>query len=539
MAFLRIEKKNSGSYIRIVKTVRDGAKVSHKTLYSLGKVEDYTPSMLSRMGDKLKEAGGDDLREIVSVKGTPIEELGRFNYGFYLIYSHILQRYGLEKVLTRIERRHKLGFSLVNSVLLMLIERLHDPVSKRGNYLNQGDYLGIEPVGLHQLYRSLDRLAENQDHIQRQIFQRDRNLFNQVLDVVFYDVTTFYFHSEDEQEDKLRQKGFGKDGKVGKTQVVFGLLIDRDKNPVGYQLYKGDQYEGHTFSDAIARLKERYAIEKVVVVADRGMLSKANVGITSEAGYEFIMGERLKSLPEPVKAELIDPKGYQDKWSSTSQDPVEVSYRIIKHEEKIIIGTYNEKRAKKDRKEREERLLKAEKLLKSPSRLKRKAQRFFLKQTGEDKYEIDTERIKAAEKYDGYLAISTNSKDLHPETVLDHYHHLYQIEQTFRTFKSYLETRPMFHWTDKRIEGHLCLCYIAYALLNHLRQRAKKHKFTENELRKVMSKMQVSLIEQLNEQYFLRSKRDEREENLLKALKITPLPNLTPVGKIEKYIPKL
>lgn len=536
MAFIRIERKKSGDYIRIVRSIRRNGKATHETIYSIGKVQDYTPEQLYRIAEKLKQAAGHQLPDLIQIKGHQLEELGRYNYGFYLVYHRIFCYYGLDVVLTRIEKRHKLSFRLSNAVMLMLLERLHDPVSKRSNYYNQQDYLGIEPVKLQNLYRSLDYLADNQQYLQNHIFQSNRNLFNQTLDVVFYDVTTFYFESENEQEGALRQKGFSKDGKIGHTQVVFGLLIDKDKNPIGYRLYKGDTFEGHTLIDMVEKLKTEYQIDRMVLVADRGMLSRVNRKAVTDKGYEFILGERLKNLPKAVKERMLDLSQYQLQWVSSAENPVVVRYHIFKHEDRTIIATYSQKRADKDKKDREDRIARAQQLLKHPSQLKNKARRFYLKSDGKDHFVLDTDKINNAAKYDGFLAITTNAKQTHPEQVLDHYHHLFQIEHSFRTFKSYLETRPMFHWTNKRIEGHICLCYLSYVLLNHLIQRLKKHKITEDQIRKSLSKMQVSHIRQHNEEYYLKSKQDDQENTILNALNINPLTNLMPAHKIVDYL---
>lgn len=536
MAFVRIEKKRSGDYIRIVKAIRKDGKATHQTLYSLGKVQDYTPEQLSRIADKLKEACGHELPELIGIKDQQLEELGRYNYGFYLVYYRIFCYYDLDQLLDRITRRHNLSFSLTNAVMLMLLERLHDPVSKLGNYHNQQDYLGIDPVKLEQLYRSLDYLADNQQYIQTHIFQKNRNLFNQSIDVVFYDVTTFYFESEKEQPRALRQKGFSKDGKIGNTQVLFGLMIDKEKNPIGYQLYRGDTFEGHTFTDALAKLKVTYQIDQMIIVADRGMLSQANREAVTENGYEFILGERLKSLPDQVKEKLLDLSKYELEWVSSAEQSVVVRYRIFKYHERAIIATYSQKRAQKDKIDREEKIARAQQLLKHPSQLKNKARRFYLKNDGNDHYVLDQDKISRAAKYDGFLAITTNTVKVKAEQVLDHYHHLFQIEHSIRTFKSYLETRPMFHWTDRRIEGHICLCYLAYVLLNHLVKRLKKHNITENQIRKILSRMQVSHIKQLDEQYYLKSSQQDQENTILKSLNISPLTNLTPVSKIADYL---
>ena len=537
MAYLKTDKKKEGTYLRIVESYRDEEGVSRKrTLHSLGRVEDYTEEMLQRMGARLYELGGGDLRALI---GDNIEELGRYNYGFYQIYHKLYQSYGLDRVLGQISKRKKLSYDLSNAVFLMLLERLNDPGSKLCTWTHQSEYLGIEPVELHHLYRSLDQLADHHERIQGCIYRSGRNLFNQKLDVVFFDVTTFYFDSDKEMEGKLRQKGFSKDGKLGKTQILFGLLIDKDKQPIGYEIYSGDTFEGHSFEDALERWKKRYMIDKVILVADRGMLNKKNLAKTVEKGYHFIMGERLKQLSKSVQRELLELDSYQHQWlmKEAGDRPIRIRYKTIKHQGRRIIATYSEKRAKKDAKDREKRLEKAEALLKDPSKLKAKARRHYISME-EGKASLDEEKIKQDQKYDGILAISTNEENLPVEKILDHYRNLYKIEHSFRSFKSHLETRPMFHWTDKRIRGHICLCYIAYALLAQLQLRLEKKKFplSERKIRKLISKMQLSHIKNGNREFYIRSKLCDQTRSFLNRIGKRPIPNIIPKDLITKYL---
>lgn len=534
MAYFKVDNKDGEQYLRIMQSHRVDGKVVKKTLYSLGKVSDYTPAMLRRMGERLYVLGGGELKELL---GEDTEEMKRVNYGYYQACTRALKFYGLDRTLQHLERRRKIQYSVYQCVLLMLIERLHCPDSKRGNYNNQSEYWGIEPICLHHLYRSLDLLSDHAQHIQNTIYKTGRDLFNQKLDVVFYDVTTFYFHSD--REDELRTKGFSKDGKQGKVQIVFGLLIDKHKQPVGYQIYKGNYFEGKTFLDVIARLKDTYHIDKIIVVADRGMLNKTNIDLTEDNGYEFIMGERLKGLPHKVKNYLIDQSNYKSEWIYNRNDQeVRVKYCLTQYKGRTIIGTWSKKRADKDKADREELLAKANKLLDNPSQLSRKAQRFFIKDEGQHQYKLNEDKIQQAEKYDGYLAISTNNSELSIDQVLDHYRHLYQIEHSFRTFKSHLETRPMFHWTQKRIEGHICLCYISYTIHNYLRQKLKKAnvKLSDKALRKALDGMQMSLIQSKGKQFYIRSNNKDPIPALINKLGLPKIPNIIAKELIINYL---
>jgi transposase len=536
MAFMRIDKKDGEQYIRIVTAKRKHGRPSQETVYSLGKVSDYTPDQLKRFGTRFFELGGGDPRELLEGK---VEELGRFNYGYFQLFRKVLGHYDLDDLLHRIEKKHALQIDLVNAIMLMLLERLHVPSSKRANFLNQEEYLGIESLPLHHLYRSLDYLAQHQQAVQNCIYQPRVNLFDQQLDVVFYDVTTFYFESDLEQESSLRQMGFSKDGKLGNTQILFGLLIDKHKQPIGYRIYKGDLFEGHTFEQALLQLKNQYQIKNIVLVADRGMLSKNNIQLTNDHQYEFILGERLKTLPTAIKNHLLNLDHYTRTWVYNHQgEQINIRYCTYEHEGRTIICTYSEKRATKDRQDRQDRLQKAELLLKHPNLLKRKAHHYFLKTDDQTKFYLNEEKIKQSARYDGLLAISTNTKELPVEQVLDNYRHLYQIEHSFRTFKTHLETRPMFHWTDKRIEGHICLCYIAYTLLTHVQNKLLKGnaRLSENQIRKALDAMQVSLIKNNEDQFYLRSANKENIDLIVNRLGLKKLPNIIPQTEIQNYI---
>lgn len=539
MAFLRVENKKSGKYLRIIESYRDEVgKSKQRILYSLGKVEDYNPEQLRRIGSKLYELGGGSLKDLL---GITTSEKARYNYGYYQVFEKAFRSYQLDFICRNIQQKHRLTFNLSNVLLLMLIDRLHDPCSKLCSYYNQNEYLNIDHVELQHLYRSLDKLADYNGLIQKQIYQTGRNLFNQKLDVVFYDVTTLYFDSEVEIEGSYRETGFSKDGKIGKTQVLFCMLIDRNKQPIGYRVFRGGTFEGHTFVHAMEDLRKEFQIDKVIVVADRGMLSTDNLKVVVDYGFEFIVGERLRSLPKSIKSHLVDHLNYQHEWKYIDSlgKEVPIKYCTIEYKGRTIIGTYSQKRARKDKHNREEKLIKAHKLLQKQENIEKKAARYFLKkETKKDKYILNEAKIAEDEKFDGFLAIATNNNELPIAEVLDQYKQLYKIEHTFRTFKSHLDARPMFHWTNKRIDGHICMCYIAYTLLNNTLLKLNKNdrEFTETNLRKTLDKMQLSLIKHDGKELLLRSAQSEKQAILQKRLGLKTLPNIFPVEAKSQYI---
>jgi transposase len=536
MAFLKQDKKGASTYLRIVQSYRDGEGNSkHRTLYNMGKAEDYSPEALKKIGQSLYELGGGTIEELESKR---LHEIGRYYYGFPLVVGELLKAYSLDRFLDGITRNKSLGFNLRESMTLLISERLHDPASKYSNYINQYDYIGLTELKLYQIYRTLDQLHDNQEEIKSLIYSKGRNLFNQKLDVVFYDVTTFYFESS--RDDGFREPGFGKDGKIGNTIITFGLLIDQNKQPVGYEVYHGKQYEGHTFADAVSTLKKKYQIDKVICVADTGMMNQDNMLETINAEYEFIFGERLKNITKSKQDEILELAKYSTLkiQNEASGEIIPIQYYVTEYNGKKLITTYSEKRAAKDKAEREGKIEKAKTLLMNPELLKKKAKHHYLKQLGKTQYVIDEDKIKRSERFDGFMTIATNNKDLSIAEILNAYKQLYQIEQSFRTFKTFLETRPMFHWTKKRILGHLALCYITFTLLNYL-QLKLKHKGTpqsENQIRHNLMRMAVSLIRQDEHEYYLRSKTEEGAKHIMKLLSIKELPDLTPREAMNQYV---
>jgi len=475
--FIKIERKKRGTYLRIVESFRDeDGKPKHKTLHNIGRVEDYSKQSLLSLGNAfIKLAGGTTL----GTDSPLVEELARYNYGFEWIIKHLMKEYGLTELFERIALEKGLHMDLVKPIFLMILERLRNPGSKRSNHLNQDHYLSLSrnDIPLQHLYRSLDHLADKSESIKACIRRANTRNLKTKLDFVFYDVTTFYFDSDKEHQGSLRQKGFSKDGKIGKTQVVFGLLIDKNKQPLDYFIYEGNKYEGHTFTDVIDALKKKHGLKKVVIVSDRGMMSRTNIAHLEEiSSYNYIIGERLKNLPKKISKELINLSNYKNYITvkDGSGEEQVIRYYTLKYKNKMLIGTYSKKRARKDQHGRTEKVKKGEALLKNPSEVMNKASRLFLKNNGDNHFELDQEKIEKSSEYDGFVCISTNLKNVDVGEVLSRYKDLYQIEHSFRSFKSYLETRPIFHWNDQRIRGHLCLCYMSYALITGLKNRLKK-----------------------------------------------------------------
>jgi transposase len=274
-------------------------------------------------------------------------------------------------------------------------------------------------------------------------------------------------------------------------------------------------------------------------VADSGMLNTDNIALFNKGGtaegFEYIVGDRLKTMSEPARQYLTNIKNYTTAIIKDREgNDIPLQYCTHRYKDRTIICTWSEKRAKKDKTEREAKIAKALKMLKQPSSIEKKAKRYFLKNTGPKKYVLDKEKIEQQVRFDGFKAIATNVKDVTPQLALEKYKDLYKIEQSFRSFKSYFETRPMFHWTDTRIEGHIVLCYISFCLLNFLQNKCG---YSEQVIRRILTKMQLSKIVQDSETLWLRSATSQEAEHLLKTIHLKQLPSAVSDATIANHLP--
>lgn len=508
--------------MRIVKSYRVNGKHRQKTLHSLGKVEDYPAEQLEKIAKKLLELAGVKMEDIVA---KSFHETNRLNYGYALIIKKLWKIFDMDKLTRIIQSKTKTKFDWIAILQLMIAERINEPCSKRQNFFHKDEYLGFgKKIELQYFYRTLDLLATHQKTIKTHLFKQQQNLFTQKLDVVFYDVTTLYFESMKEEQDSIRQKGYSKDGKAHKTQVVLGLLVDKMRNPITYEIYKGNTYEGITMIDALQELRTQFPIDKCIVVADSAMIDKANRKLLTDNNIDFIIGDRIKNLPKTIKDELINKTNHKQVKNTIPEETF--SYAEIEYQGRRIICTYSKKRAKKDAFNRQKLIDKAALWLKNPSKYKqvkkRGAGRFInISDDGTPK-ELNSEQITKDAQYDGFKAIATTTK-LEVSEVLSKYSDLYEVEHSFRALKTELEIRPMYHWTNKRIEGHIAMSFMAYTMLNHLRNTTK---LQYREIVRALDKMQMSEIkEDDNEELiYMRSKIDKNQEKIAKSLKIV-MPN--------------
>jgi transposase len=292
-----------------------------------------------------------------------------------------------------------------------------------------------------------------------------RKILGGKIGLVFYDVTTLYF--ETDQSDELREKGWSKDGKHSQPQVVLGLLVSLEGYPLAYSLFNGSQYEGRTMIPIVEDFVKRFKLDNFVVVADSGLMNKTNIALLESAGYKYIIGARIKNEADEIKQWIL---------SQSKQDGL--FCETAKGEARLIVG-YSDKRSKKDRYNREKGVKRLKTAYKSGTiskeNINKRGYNKFLELSDNVKVEINQDKINEDEKWDGLKGYITNTT-LPAKQVYEQYNGLWVIERAYRITKGTLEMRPMFHFTPKRIEAHVCICFIAYKVYKELERILKVSK---------------------------------------------------------------
>ena len=435
---IQIISKDKGRY-RVVKTVGCGAQ-----RHEIDRIKIVAHQELERLQcqPKLFRSEHDDLIEGIfsSLSNSSISTVGP-----ELIFGRIYDYIGFSRIREELFRH-------------LVISRLAFPLSKLKTteylYRYQGKSIDVDAI-----YRFLDKLSDTLKPVVEQIaFTHTLRILKGNLSVVFYDMTTLYFEASD--EDDLRKMGFSKDGKHSNPQILIGLLVGLGGYAIGYDIFEGNTYEGHTLIPFLEAISRKFNLGKPVVIADSGLLTNKNIEVLQREGYEYIIGARLRNESEAIK-ELILQIEYQD-------GTVHV---IQQDESKRLIVNYSAKRAKKDFYNRQKGLNRLEKRIKSgkltKSNINNRGYNKYLRMDGNIDIKIDYRKFEQDALWDGLKGFITNTK-LSNDIVLENYKNLFHIERAFRMSKTDLRIRPIYHRLRRRIEAHICIAFTAYTIYKEL-----------------------------------------------------------------------
>lgn len=549
---VQVYTNRGNKYVRVVHSYRDSEtnKPKMKVIKNYGNLEkllkqdknflEKLEKEIKEKNERLKESTIDKIKKI-ETNNFEKEGLVRKNYG-YLVYEKMWQELGISRWIKDIKTRSKIE---IEEILKQLVfQRLLTPSSKKSAYDHRENYVDFRnDLILEDYYRVLDIIYDEKEKLEKHLNSTLKKKFNRELNVVLYDVTTYYFESV--KKDEIKGFGFSKDNKVNQVQVVMGLLIDNNGIPVGYELYPGNTSEFSTLYPVIKNLKEKYKLKKVIVAADRGLNSGKNLLLLKELGLDYVMAYKLKGAKKEIKEKL-----FEDGYTIEK----EFKYKLIEHvkeirvagkaekiQDNLLLG-YSEKRAKKDKADRQRLLDKADKLLNNPSMMKqelKKGGKKFIKVTkGNLDIELDVKQIEEAEKMDGFFAIEYSQKELTGREVREIYGSLWKIEDSFRVLKTNLEARPIFVWSEKRIRAHFLICYLALVIERYLEKLLKDNNvnLSTAKIQEAIRNTTLGSVETLMGDYYIKDAESKEYLDIINAVKMNKIPLVGYVSDIKKCI---
>lgn len=334
----------------------------------------------------------------------------------------------------------------------LVIARIYKPASKIETSEILSDSFD-RSYALKTVYRHLKKGMEQglKDSFQKALINFAKDGLGDSLRLVFYDVTTLYFESN--IKTNLKDFGFSKDHRSTDTQVVIGLVVTRTGFPLYFDVFSGKTFEGNTFLPIIEKIIQLLGTKDLVVVADAAIISKENINKLDAKNIGFIVGARLGSLPASLIDSITDKLKHKDGQIATD------TYQGMR-----LICQYSSKRALKDKSDRLKQIAKAKLVITAPSRI---TSRFRFVKTDGQKVSLNQDLVRKAEKLEGIKGYVTNTS-LPEQTIIDRYHDLWRIENSFRITKSDLEARPIFHRLDETIKAHLVIVFAGVAIARYI-----------------------------------------------------------------------
>jgi hypothetical protein len=524
--FFRVKQSGPRQYLQIVENFRQDGQVRQRVLTTLGRLDE-----LRRSGDLdgLLASGARFAEHVLLLTAhrngqVPVVKSQRI--GPTLIFERLWHETGCQHVLRDLLASRHFEFSVERAVFLTVLHRLCATGSDRAGQRWKEDYRidGTDDLELHHMYRAMAWLGEElpaaqqqdglalvprctKDVIEERLFARRSDLFSE-LDIVFFDTTSLYF--EGEGGETLGQYGHSKDQRPDLHQMIVGVVLDGDGRPLSCELWPGNTADVTTLVPVVDRLGRRFPIGQACIVADRGMISDDTVALLEEVERPYILGARMRKQKEVRDRVLADRgrfrvvQGPREK----SDDPAPLKVKEVRIDGRRYVVCINAEQVEHDRQQREtivaalrEQLRQGDKSL-----VGNKGYRRYLQVEGEGHFAIDEAKIAEEARYDGTWVLRT-STDLPAAEVALQFKRLWLVEQWFRSCKSLLETRPIYHQRDETIRGHVFCSFLALLLRYELQARlsARGHQFEWADVVRDLDGLEYVDVEQAGKRFRLRT----------------------------------
>ncbi len=545
LMFVRVKStpKSPRKSVQIVHSQRVGSKVKQKIIKHVGVAFDdkelqelkafanslkaqleakeqlplYTPQEIEHMAQRAKDkelssssnsqdskTDRENNREKYDVNLLDLLEEDRVVKGIHDIYGKLYNDMNFKSILPN-PTRHVAASKALKEIVLA---RVANPDSKSGSVETLASKFGVN-LNLKTVYRMMDMIDDKQiKKLNRLVLIQTKSLLDDKIDVIYFDATTLYFESfnedmdnPDNKDEAIRKNGYSKDGKFNQPQVVLALLVTKQGLPVGYKAFSGDTFDGHTIIPSLKEIEDEFKVDNIVYVADSGMFNKTNLKeLDKNKNITYIVGAKIKAMSKDMKEQIL----YKDNFKEINDD---TKVKTLDYQGKKLLISYSKKRAKKDKETREKAIKKLKVRLESSksvkSQLSNNGYKKYLQLKSSDKNSscdlsivLNKNKIVEDEAWDGLKGILTNNATLLDEELIYQYSNLWQVEESFRITKHDLKIRPIYHWKPNRVKAHLAISFMAYALVRHLeyRVRLQYKKLSPQKIREILLSIQTSIL---------------------------------------------
>jgi hypothetical protein len=498
--FVRAKKSGAYQYLQIVENQRIDGRVRQQVIATVGRLDilqatgkiDAILSSCARFAQKVSMLDAHKRRAL-----PPAETI---KIGPPKVFDRLWEQAKIKAIIKKLLKDRKYEFDVERAIFLTVLHRLMVSGSDRDAEQWSRGYAieGIEDIRLHHIYRAMAWLGEplpansqfgstgfaarcTKDLIEETLFAQRRDLFSG-LDLVFFDTTSIYF--EGQGGETIGRRGNSKDHRPDLKQMVVGAVLDNKGNPICCELWPGNTADVKTLIPIVDRLKGKFGIGRICIVADRGMISKESITELQKSvrDVRFILGARMRLVKEIRELVMSDTKAYESVYGprQTSKDPCPLEVKEVKVGSRRYIVCCNQEQARRDCADRQaiveslrERLKRGDKTL-----VGNKGYRKYLAtpKAGQH-FEIDQDKVCQEARYDGIWVLQTDL-DISAKEVSLRYKELWMVEAVFRAIKSILANRPIFHKCDQTIRGHVFCSFLALILIKDLQLRMAQRGWT-------------------------------------------------------------
>jgi hypothetical protein len=544
--FVREKRINGYTYLYLVETVREDGRAKQRIIKNLGRKEAVTASgALERLACSVARYAERAVVLSQIEAGNPAG-LACKRIGAPLLFGRLWEETGCRAVIEDLLAGRAFEFAVERAILATVLHRIMVSGSDRAceKWMADYDIPGVDGLALHHLYRAMAWLGEElpadeqggatpvtprtiKDLIEECLFERRRDLFSE-LSVVFMDTTSLSFAGAG--GETLGERGYSKDHRPDLLQMIVGVVIDAEGRPICSEMWPGNTADVSVLIPVIDRLRNRFGIGRVCVVADRGMICAPTIAALEERGLEYVLGarERTDSLIRTVV--LADQRPFTPLCiPRASGAETQLFIKEVKTEGQRYIVCRNEAEAEKDAADRRAIIEALDQQLKRGDKalIGNSAYRRYLRATAKKAFEIDPGKLADEARYDGVFVLRTNAR-IPPLQAVLRYRDLIQVEQLFRSAKALMRTRPIYHSSDAAIRGHVFCSFLALILRKELDERCRRVGFRPEwgDVLRDLDRLQEVTVTQDGREMTLRTPATGVIGPLFKAARIALPPNV-------------